>query len=121
MDYCRSAYRMGLAFDCSVGFCCGRSGNYCVAMLGARRATRGADYRRFLQQSDAVVCGLDVDCISGRNTASLSCAGISIDCGWDCGVGTPLILVAGVARRPLTRSEEHTSELQSLMRISFAV
>src|SRR3546814_2943100 len=35
--------------------------------------------------------------------------------------GTPVALCGEMAGKPLERSEEHTSELQSLMRISYAV
>src|SRR3546814_2792473 len=37
------------------------------------------------------------------------------------GDGAPTHLLPGSADQPLPRSEEHTSELQSLMRISYAV
>src|SRR3546814_8238343 len=41
--------------------------------------------------------------------------------GLEPGITPALVLWDSVARRPIPRSEEHTSELQSLMRISYAV
>src|SRR3546814_3728600 len=35
--------------------------------------------------------------------------------------GEPIVLVQAITQALVTRSEEHTSELQSLMRISYAV
>src|SRR3546814_7786986 len=40
---------------------------------------------------------------------------------WDCRVPPPIPLPPERTLRPPMRSEEHTSELQSLMRISYAV
>src|SRR3546814_1921948 len=37
------------------------------------------------------------------------------------GIAEPVGIIAPVGEHPLRRSEEHTSELQSLMRISYAV
>src|SRR3546814_7470698 len=37
------------------------------------------------------------------------------------GIGLAIVIAAALGRLPVGRSEEHTSELQSLMRISYAV
>src|SRR3546814_3665108 len=43
------------------------------------------------------------------------------DFGWISGHAARVSFLAGMNRQALARSEEHTSELQSLMRISYAV
>src|SRR3546814_3907164 len=55
--------------------------------------------------------------------ASLSSGKLLFQWGWDTvpAAAVPFILMAALAAGWLMRSEEHTSELQSLMRISYAV
>src|SRR3546814_8511056 len=56
-----------------------------------------------------------------RRTVSRERRAASIECRRKCCVERLSIDVAGLRNRPEGRSEEHTSELQSLMRISYAV
>src|SRR3546814_2440880 len=86
-------------------------------------ATRAADihahmletYRRLLGEQRAAVAAMFGLLLAGRAPLLINCTA-----GKDrTGVLSALLLAAlGV---PLERSEEHTSELQSLMRISYAV
>src|SRR3546814_10511846 len=65
----------------------------------------------FMQVLDSTIANVSLPTIAGN-------LGVSADSGtW---IVTSFAVANGVAV-PLTRSEEHTSELQSLMRISYAV
>src|SRR3546814_4354514 len=88
-----------------------------ILIIGARRGLdrlghdgRAVDDRRDDDAGRVIAITIAAMAVGGRIAA---------------GVGAALIiaaLIAGAAARPpLLRSEEHTSELQSLMRISYAV
>src|SRR3546814_1336820 len=48
-------------------------------------------------------------------------SGVGCSMPWSCSTLNTDVLFAGMPSIPCERSEEHTSELQSLMRISYAV
>src|SRR3546814_8670288 len=87
-----------------------------ILIIGARRGLdrlghdgRAVDDRRDDDAGRVIAITIAAMAVGGRIAA---------------GVGAALIiaaLIAGAAARPPLRSEEHTSELQSLMRISYAV
>src|SRR3546814_6941984 len=51
----------------------------------------------------------------------LASLGMSAAASWFCNSAMFALTFSAIARGPSSRSEEHTSELQSLMRISYAV
>src|SRR3546814_2434073 len=83
---------------------------------------------RSLRRLDAIGFQ-ELDGAGGRNVPALLVGGPDLQCGDDLGValhlglrGNPRRTMVGPAHRlGAVRSEEHTSELQSLMRISYAV
>src|SRR3546814_10824033 len=103
----------------------------CVAVVGSREASpdgiRRAERlaRELVDRSFTVVSGLARGIDSAAHRAAIARGGLTISV-----VGTPLgscypkenaELQEEIARDHLLRSEEHTSELQSLLRISYAV
>src|SRR3546814_5780666 len=82
------------------------AGPVCSALLALAELT-GASGRQLI---DALVIGIDVSCRAGNMIYP-----DHYDRGWHI-TGTTGVLGSAAAR-----SEEHTSELQSLMRISYAV
>src|SRR3546814_6064852 len=85
------------------------SGGRLHRTLAARR--RVSQHARMLEQFD------------DRLVAAVAVGGIVVEVAGDheARVGIESATAAGVVAQPRLRSEEHTSELQSLMRISYAV
>src|SRR3546814_8785410 len=67
---------------------------------------------------DHVGAGSDIDNDNGRDDQSVDGLLYGLGIGYDIAVGGAVL---GVEAELTDRSEEHTSELQSLMRISYAV
>src|SRR3546814_1184618 len=107
----------------------------CVATAAVRDATNGGDFI-----AAAAAAGLDIRLLSGLAEAEAAgCGvlsaipdahGIAVDPGGgslelpevaDGDVGRRLSLALGVLLLPALRAEEHTSELQSLMRVTYDV
>src|SRR3546814_3865352 len=89
-----------------------------VAMAAARPkiVARGLGKTFTDAETGAEVVAIgDIDCTIGEREF------VSIIGPSGCGKSTFLYLVAGFEKLTSGRSEEHTSELQSLMRISYAV
>src|SRR3546814_9490582 len=82
-------------------------------MFGASRSTR---LERLRSSHTRRLAG----CIH-RTQAGLLAAGTRLDQGWPVGCAAAGAPPRSSTAAPSIRSEEHTSELQSLMRISYAV
>src|SRR3546814_5072654 len=66
-------------------------------------------------------CGRTAHAVRGDHDAGGTAAAQGLDVSGDLGHGAGPVALHVTARRPRHRSEEHTSELQSLMRSSYAV